>query len=96
MEIASFDLAGENSPSVMDESDSEFFVSILGDNDYAKQLAIDYAKAIHGRYNLNGSYVRAFWINPGYEWTPTQTAGKSLFQVSQKIYLFALISLDEN
>jgi len=110
MEIASFAEAGAASPSAMTEAlvdsyldgagsdarEAEFMVSILGDNDYARQLAVDYAKAIHERYGLNGRYMRAFWINPGYEWTPTQTAGKSLFQVSQKIYLFALISLDEN
>eukprot|EP00961_Rhodomonas_salina_P139397 1875799-Rhodomonas_salina.4 len=40
--------------------------------------------------------ISAYWINPGYEWTPTQTAGKSIFSVSQKVYLFALITLDEN
>eukprot|EP00961_Rhodomonas_salina_P179255 2418835-Rhodomonas_salina.1 len=69
---------------------------ILGENDYARDLAVDYVKAIHERYTLNGRYNRAYWINPGYEWTPTQTAGKSLFSVSQKVYLFALITLDEN
>lgn len=37
-----------------------------------------------------------YWINPGYELTSTQTADKSCFSVSQKIHLFALISLDEN
>eukprot|EP00961_Rhodomonas_salina_P268485 3628195-Rhodomonas_salina.3 len=111
MEIAPWNLAGAASPAAMTDAqvdsylsglspsgarESEFMVSILGDNDYAKQLAIDYAKTLHERYTLNGRYTRAYWINPGYEWTPTQTAGKSLFQISQKIYLFALISLDEN
>eukprot|EP00961_Rhodomonas_salina_P104423 1405566-Rhodomonas_salina.4 len=102
---------------------------ILGQNDYARALAVDYVKAIAQRYALNGRYMRAFWINPGYEWTPTQTAGKSIFSVSQKglpsflraclvlsgthlrtseatsvltwrvllaVYLFALVTLDEN
>jgi len=76
-------------------SEAKFMATILGDNDYAKQLAVDYAAAIADAYDLNQRYRRAFWINPGYEWTPTQTGGASLFQVSQKIFLFALISLDE-
>jgi len=73
-----------------------FMQMILGQNDYARALAVDYVKAIAQRYTLNGRYMRAFWINPGYEWTPTQTAGKSIFSVSQKVYLFALVTLDEN
>jgi len=73
-----------------------FMTSILGDSEYSRKLAKDFVGAIRTRYDLNGRYTRAFWINPGYEWTPTQTAGQSLFQVSQKIYLFALITLDEN
>eukprot|EP00961_Rhodomonas_salina_P096928 1303820-Rhodomonas_salina.1 len=78
MEIASFAEAGAASPSAMTEAlvdsyldgagsdarEAEFMVSILGDNDYARQLAVDYAKAIHERYGLNGRYMRAFWINP--------------------------------
>jgi len=73
-----------------------FLQGILGANDYARDLAVDFVKTIHGDYNLNGRYTRAYWINPGYEWTPTQTNGRSIFSVSQKIYLFALITLDEN
>jgi len=76
--------------------EAAFLQGILGENDYARDLAVDFVKAIHERYTLNGRYTRAYWINPGYEWTPTQTAGKSIFQVSQKVYLFALITLDEN
>eukprot|EP00961_Rhodomonas_salina_P017244 232197-Rhodomonas_salina.1 len=76
--------------------ESKYMVRVLGDSAYTRQLAQDFAKAINGRYDLNGRYRRAFWINPGYEWTPTQTAGSSPFSVSQKIFLFALISLDEN
>eukprot|EP00961_Rhodomonas_salina_P215165 2906050-Rhodomonas_salina.1 len=73
-----------------------FLQMILGENEYARDLAVGYVKAIHERYGLNGRYIRAYWINPGYEWTPTQAAGKSIFSVSQKVYLFALITLDEN
>jgi len=76
--------------------ESTFLTNILGASDYTRELAVSFARAIHERYELNGRYRRAFWINPGYEWTPTQTAGRSIFSVSQKIYLFALISLDEN
>merc|ERR1711966_584778 len=43
----------------------------------------------------DGRYRRAYMINPGYEWTPTQTGGASIFSVSQKLFMFALITLDE-
>jgi len=91
---AMIDTAAEELDETSEES--EFLARIFGDNDYAKALAPDFARAIHERYALNGRFRRAFWINPGYEWTPTQTRGRSIFSVSQKIYLFALISLDEN
>eukprot|EP00961_Rhodomonas_salina_P269450 3640498-Rhodomonas_salina.1 len=58
-----------------------------GKSDYAHQLALDFAVAIDGRYSLNDRYRRAFWINPGYEWTPTQTGGNSIFSLSQKLFL---------
>jgi len=82
----------------LDDSSAEsiFLARILGDSDYTAALAPNFARAINAKYELNGRFRRAYWINPGYEWTPTQTGGKSLFSVSQKIYLFALISLDEN
>eukprot|EP00961_Rhodomonas_salina_P266524 3602509-Rhodomonas_salina.2 len=76
-------------------TESDFFATILGDNEYARQLAVDYADVISTAYESNGRYRRAYWINPGYEWTPTQTGGTSLFSISQKLFLFALITLDE-
>jgi len=77
-------------------AESLFLTDILGNSVYTKDLAVAFAKTIHARYNLNGRYRRAYWINPGYEWTPTQTDGRSVFTVSQKVYLFALVTLDEN
>eukprot|EP00961_Rhodomonas_salina_P167680 2260142-Rhodomonas_salina.3 len=69
-----------------DESEeSKFLASILGASAYTAQLAPAFARALNQRYALNGRFRRAYWINPGYEWTPTQTAGKSRFQVSQKV-----------
>jgi len=79
----------------VNSEESDFFVTVLGDNDYAKQLAVDYAGVISSEFKLNGRYKRAFWINPGYEWTPTQTGGRSPFSISQKLFLFALVTLDE-
>jgi len=58
-------------------------------------LALNHTGAIFANYSLNGRYRRAYMINPGYEWTPTQTLGASIFSVSQKLYMFALITLDE-
>merc|ERR1711966_305818 len=73
----------------------QFFTSFLGNSDYAKDLADGHTQAIYDEYSLNGRYRRAYMINPGYEWTPTQTGGASIFSVSQKLFMFALITLDE-
>merc|ERR1711966_630311 len=69
-------------------AESQFFTTILGDSEYARQLAIDYAAVMGDEYELNQRFRRAFWINPGYE-------GTAIFSVSQKLFLFALITLDE-
>jgi hypothetical protein len=74
---------------------SKFMASILGDSDYANNLGIDFSNVIAKRYMLNDRYKRAWWINPGYEWTPTQTANAALFQVSQKLLFFGLFNLNE-
>eukprot|EP00961_Rhodomonas_salina_P098364 1323740-Rhodomonas_salina.1 len=42
-----------------------FMTSILGDSEYSRKLAKDFVGAIRTRYDLNGRYTRAFWINPG-------------------------------
>mmetsp|Transcript_8825 Transcript_8825/g.14171 ORF Transcript_8825/g.14171 Transcript_8825/m.14171 type:complete len:1413 (-) Transcript_8825:110-4348(-) len=69
---------------------------ILGESTYANALGTTFQSLVESQYlELNQRHDRAFWINPGYEWTPTQTGGASIFSVSQKIYLFALVTLDE-
>ena len=78
-----------------DDTTKQFFTSLLGNNNYVKMLADGHTKAIHEEYDINGRYRRAFMINPGYEWTPTQTGGTPIFSVSQKLFMFALITLDE-
>lgn len=80
--------------------ESGFFTSSFGNSlpVYAKQLAVDFASAIDDKYSLNGLNGRSrrkFWINPGYEWSPTQAGGASLSQLSQKLFLFALVTLEE-
>jgi len=73
-----------------------FMQTILGESDYGAQLGEDFSRAIAARWSLNDRYNRAFWINPGYEWTPTQTGGTPRFSVSQKLFFFALVALDES
>eukprot|EP00286_Rhodomonas_abbreviata_P011166 CAMPEP_0181331448 /NCGR_PEP_ID=MMETSP1101-20121128/24503_1 /TAXON_ID=46948 /ORGANISM="Rhodomonas abbreviata, Strain Caron Lab Isolate" /LENGTH=1819 /DNA_ID=CAMNT_0023440901 /DNA_START=147 /DNA_END=5606 /DNA_ORIENTATION=+ len=74
---------------------ADFMQSILGSSDYAEALGRNYSRAIQQRFALNQRYTRAFWVNPGYEWVPSQTNGASLFQLSQRILFFALINLNE-
>jgi hypothetical protein len=87
--------AGSVSPSCAEGDAKAFFTSFLGNSDYAKDLAVAHTQAISQKYDLNGRYKRAYMINPGYEWTPTQTGGTPIFSVSQKLFMFALITLDE-
>jgi hypothetical protein len=82
-------------PTLSSSTESDFMATVLGDSQYSRQLAVDFAEAVDSNYGLNGRYIRAFWVNPGYEWTPTQTNNANPFTVSQKFFLFALISLDE-
>eukprot|EP00286_Rhodomonas_abbreviata_P024878 CAMPEP_0181303972 /NCGR_PEP_ID=MMETSP1101-20121128/8872_1 /TAXON_ID=46948 /ORGANISM="Rhodomonas abbreviata, Strain Caron Lab Isolate" /LENGTH=1212 /DNA_ID=CAMNT_0023409639 /DNA_START=371 /DNA_END=4009 /DNA_ORIENTATION=- len=77
------------------EENSLFMQSIMGSSDYAFDLGALFAGVLQTQYKLNGRYNRAYWINPGYEWTPTQTNGASKFSISQKLFMFALVSLDE-
>ena len=73
-----------------------FMETVLGGSSYARDLGESFARTIAAEWELNDRYNRAFWINPGYEWTPTQTSNKAIFSISQKLFLFALVGLDEN
>ena len=73
----------------------QFIASFLGQSTYSNNLATQYSTLIDGKFNLNGRYNRAYWINPGYEWTPQQVGGQSIFTVSQKLFVFVLVTLDE-
>eukprot|EP00961_Rhodomonas_salina_P198122 2673245-Rhodomonas_salina.2 len=81
----------------------DFMENIFTGANYSARLANGFMSAMRNRYNLgddaapslNNRYTRAYWINPGYEWTPTQTGGASIFTVSQRIMMFALIGVDE-
>jgi len=74
---------------------AKFMQNVLGASDYADGLGRDYSCVIAQKYKLDSRYNRAWWINPSYEWTPTQTGGQPIFTVSQKIFLFALVNLNE-
>jgi hypothetical protein len=81
------------------EEEARFMQTVLGGSDEAANLGRAFAGVISTKY-LAGTgadrYNRAWWINPGYEWTPSQTNGKSIFNLSQQIIMFALINLNEN
>eukprot|EP00287_Rhodomonas_sp_CCMP768_P015613 CAMPEP_0196757754 /NCGR_PEP_ID=MMETSP1091-20130531/103827_1 /TAXON_ID=302021 /ORGANISM="Rhodomonas sp., Strain CCMP768" /LENGTH=1517 /DNA_ID=CAMNT_0042106539 /DNA_START=95 /DNA_END=4648 /DNA_ORIENTATION=- len=78
--------------------DGAFMQSVLGNSNYADTLGGQFASVVLNEYTITADtnrYRRAFWINPTYEWTPTLTGGREIFSLSQKIFLFALIRLDE-
>jgi len=74
----------------------EFMQRVLGASEYAEDLGRKFSQLVAQKYLLDGRSKRAFWINPGYEWTPTQTGPQSIFTLSQKLLFFALINLDES
>lgn len=111
-----------SAPSANREQCALFMQTIMGESDYAHDLGLNFSLVVAKSYALNDRYMRAWWINPGYEWTPTQvcpacvffassvlqaarerwltafacvfqTDGQSIFTISQKIILFALINL---
>eukprot|EP00961_Rhodomonas_salina_P134669 1811455-Rhodomonas_salina.1 len=67
-------------PSLLDSDESAFLTCIFGNSTHATQLALDFANVVATEYQLNGRFRSAYWINPGYEWTPTQKGGASIFQ----------------
>ena len=77
------------------ETAQQSFTSMLGYSQYAQDLADLHSQAINAGYNLNGRYRRAYMINPGYEWLPTQPGYAPGFRISQKLFMFAPIALDE-
>jgi len=77
------------------DQNARFMATVLGDSTYADGLGRTYSCLIAKKYKLDGRFRRAWWINPSYEWTPTQTGGQPIFTISQKIFLFALINLNE-
>eukprot|EP00961_Rhodomonas_salina_P195073 2633713-Rhodomonas_salina.1 len=44
--------------------EAAFLARVLGDSVYTRGLAPDFVRAINTRYQLNGRYRRAYWINP--------------------------------
>lgn len=74
---------------------SRFMTTVLGESDYTKNLGAQYSQHIGTKYKLNDRYKRAWFINPGYEWTPQQSDRTSIFSLSQKIFMFCLINLNE-
>jgi hypothetical protein len=93
--VAQASTAPSNGGGVLSDREN-FMASILGDSDYAKNLGVAYSEVIAAEYILNDRYKRAWWINPGYEWTPTQTNGAAIFQVSQKLLFFGLFQINES
>eukprot|EP00286_Rhodomonas_abbreviata_P015936 CAMPEP_0181316116 /NCGR_PEP_ID=MMETSP1101-20121128/15724_1 /TAXON_ID=46948 /ORGANISM="Rhodomonas abbreviata, Strain Caron Lab Isolate" /LENGTH=2299 /DNA_ID=CAMNT_0023423343 /DNA_START=79 /DNA_END=6978 /DNA_ORIENTATION=- len=73
-----------------------FMSSIFGGSEYTEALGTSYEGVLQARYTLNGRWTRAWWINPGYEWTPAVTGGTSKFSLSQRIVLFVLLAMDES
>jgi len=74
---------------------SEFFETMLGENDFARTLGTNYATLIAQKFKLNNRSRRAWFVNPGYEWTAQQTGGVSRFQITSKLFMFALVGLNE-
>eukprot|EP00961_Rhodomonas_salina_P004595 62407-Rhodomonas_salina.1 len=75
----------------------EFLGNIFGTSEYTTNLGKAFPPLIREFWGVNDRYIRAWWINPGYEWTPssTNTGSANKFTISQKLVMFALINLNE-
>mmetsp|Transcript_21911 Transcript_21911/g.33440 ORF Transcript_21911/g.33440 Transcript_21911/m.33440 type:complete len:1416 (-) Transcript_21911:146-4393(-) len=94
-----FATAMEITPQFTQGTEIEFMSDIFGSSDYTADLATRYSRAIHEKYGMpnleTNRYTRAYWINPGYEWLPTQFGSSSRFLLSQRLIMVALIGIDE-
>jgi len=77
------------------EETGTFMTGVLNAGDYSYDLGQSFAKVIEDRYRLDGRSRRAWWINPSYTWTASQTGGEDRFSLTQKIIMFALFNMNE-
>ncbi|KAJ1468642.1 hypothetical protein T484DRAFT_2027083 [Baffinella frigidus] len=79
------------------DDESEFMERILSESEYAGNLGANYSQIISDKFNLNGRYRRAWWINPGYVWNQEQIKiqGTNRLTLSQRIMLIILVGFDE-
>jgi len=75
----------------------DFMETIFGESDYTNRLARNFSVIVRDQWNVNEQWIRAFWINPGYEWSPgsANRANLDRFSLSQNLVMFCLINLDE-
>ncbi|EKX33619.1 hypothetical protein GUITHDRAFT_166411 [Guillardia theta CCMP2712] len=66
---------------------NSFFQTVFGTSEYSRNLGIQYATIVQGKYLLNGRYNRAWWFNPANCYNQTVTWYPS------KVAMISLISL---
>ncbi|KAJ1493121.1 hypothetical protein T484DRAFT_1769251 [Baffinella frigidus] len=80
------------------DDESEFMQRILSESEYSGNLGANYSQIISDKFDLNGRYRRAWWINPGFVWNQEQMQiqGTNRLTISQRIMLLILVGFDEH
>eukprot|EP00961_Rhodomonas_salina_P249680 3375248-Rhodomonas_salina.1 len=65
--------------------------SVLGAGDHQANVGTSFAQHLTTRYKMNGRYVRAFWINPAYEWAPSGVGSGVKLVLSQRVVVVAML-----
>ena len=79
---------------------TSFIQSIFNKNDnYIYNLGTNYSSLITDKYDLSDitkKYRKAFWINPGFDWTGAGINQQNRFILSQWIIVISLINVNQN
>ena len=70
--------------------------NLFGVSEYSKAFAANFTNLVRAHYDVNDRYNKAWFINPGYTWAASATAGaQSILSLSDKMILVAVITIDD-
>ncbi|KAJ1466708.1 hypothetical protein T484DRAFT_1860919 [Baffinella frigidus] len=75
-------------------AESRFMQGILGESEYNYNLGHNFSHIIANKFQLNGKYIRGWWINPGYVWNQQQMNAVG-FNRFTRIMVILLVALDD-
>ena len=74
---------------------TSFFTTMVGSSSpWITELATKYSELLTTKYSINKRHKRAFWLNPGHNFNPSQQP--PTFTMPSKMIISMLVSLNEN